>query len=299
MAVLQFSRTYTSCALICFRLRVTLEKHFGSVSCIRVLPTALAATSTNPNTAGNSNKLEGEGAAVVSAGRDSMINVWSNNGDCLSSQAAHRGTVSFLSEINNSSAMGHPAGLNSRSYYSCPLSSNPLMLSLGTDGAIKLWDMRRYRCISEINPGNQNGNFTKAVWCNTGFVAGSNTGVVRLYENSGVSDTLTSARDVYTAGYSTAEAAEIVARSGSGSPSALAYTYGHPSTAPGTAAGAVTSEWVTRDLAMHSAASTSASSTTTGGSASAQSSAACTDLICTDSLLASGSKSGQILRWSR
>ncbi|KAJ1424279.1 WD40-repeat-containing domain protein, partial [Ochromonadaceae sp. CCMP2298] len=165
------------------RLRVTLEKHFGSVSCLRVL-----------NSAGGMSGGGGETsrATIISAGRDSMINAWSSSGDCLSSSAAHRGTVACLSEIAYGGARASYAG------------GGPLMLSTGLDGMIKLWDMRRFKCVSEISSApsapapaptlvgmgaqaqaqsQAHGNLSKVVWCKRGFVTGSSGGVVRLYES--------------------------------------------------------------------------------------------------------------------
>jgi hypothetical protein len=257
------------------------------------------------NTAGGANggfgssKLEGEGASIVSAGRDSMVNIWSSSGDCLSSQAAHRGTVSFLSDINYpgvsggySYAYSALSGLNTKSCYNSLICSSPMMLSLGTDGVIKVWDMRRYKCISEVGPSPQAGNCTKAVWCSQGFLTGSNTGVVRLYEHTASLEpgsTLGTARDITTAGYG-GDSADYVGRTGSGSPGAVPYI-SSLATIP-----ASPQEWAVRDLAVHGAGATGA-----GGAASAGAgaSSACTDLICTEAMCASASKSGQILRWSR
>jgi hypothetical protein len=281
------------------RLRATLEKHFGSVSCARVLAPGSQSGAGGTTALGASgfasSKLEGEAAAVVSAGRDSMINIWSASGDCLSSQAAHRGTVSFLSDINYSAglsgysyAYSAQQGLNTKSVYASPFGNNPLMLSLGADGAIKLWDLKRFKCISEVAPSAQAGNSTKAVWCAEGFLTGSNTGAVRLYEHSASVD-LTggqgSARDFE---------AEYVARSGSGSPGALNYG----SALPGIPASGP-AEWLVRDLGVHSA--TGAAAGVVGGAQQGQQqgAGACTDLLCTEALCASASKSGQILRWSR
>ena len=215
-------------------------------------------------------------ATIVSAGRDSMINAWSNSGDCISSQAAHRGTVSFLSESNNMRCL----------------------ISLGTDNMIKLWDMKRFKCFSEIAPsiavsstsassssssgggGGYSkasvsqyvpGTFTKAVWCGPqSFVTGSSTGVIRLYEGG--------------AGGGFSGGGDSMSSAGVNPSAPLDASPSLP-----TSTSASVSDWVGRDLSVHT---------------SNQSQVACTDLICamnvnnsSMSMLASASKSGQIFSW--
>ena len=255
-------------------------------------------------------KLDGEAASIISAGRDSMVNVWSASGDCLSSQAAHRGSVTFLSDINypggGSSyihAYSAAHGLNNKASYHNPAFTHPTMVSLGSDGAIKVWDVRRFKCISEISPttssSSQSGNSTKAVWCSQGLITGSNTGAVRLYEHSAGLDAPGTARDptALNSGYETAGGETSYLRSGSGSPGALQHgAYLGITTATSS------QDWMVRDLAMHHTVSASATSSHPVGSHSTtptQLGNACTDLICSEALVASGSKSGQILRWSK
>jgi WD40 repeat protein len=370
------------------RLRVTLEKHFGSVNCLRILPSGPCSVSGAASGGGGgggygsmgggayttggdmyrgSSSSEGGGgggggedASIVSAGRDSMVNVWSSNGSCVASQAAHRGSVAFLSELSccpgasAASAAAASAGhgysygcYNTRSVFSgggaLGAGGHPLMISLGTDGMIKLWDMKRFKCVSEINPSPMpvqqpgpggapgavavGGTFTKAVWCPQGFIAGSNSGVVRLYEHTssssytgaGIAGSEVGAGagaggglepgDASSSGYNAY--AYGSSRGGSMSPTNTSnnggggYSYSSSAGASSNAAAAPASEWIVRDLAFHgfpgtgAGAAMSAGSTSSSSSSSAGSLQACTDLICTDVLCASASRNGQILRWSR
>lgn len=65
-----------------------MEKHFGAVGFLRVVNDAAlrgggggsVTTSGTPSSGG-----KGDGISFVSAGRDSMINFWSSNGDCIGS----------------------------------------------------------------------------------------------------------------------------------------------------------------------------------------------------------------------
>jgi WD40 repeat protein len=40
----------------------------------------------------------------------------------------------------------------------------PLMLSAGSDNIVKLWNMKRFKSVSEFNIGSNKGQLTKAVW---------------------------------------------------------------------------------------------------------------------------------------
>lgn len=114
---------------------------------------------------------KGDNCAFLTAGRDSMVNMWSNIGDCVGSQTAHRGAISFLSEINLNSGY-RP---NTSNQYT------PLMLSLGSDSSIKVWDIKRFRAISEVSVQNS-GNLSKAVWLGQSFIVGTTSGSLKLYE---------------------------------------------------------------------------------------------------------------------
>jgi len=242
-----------------------------------------------------------DGTCIVSAGRDSMMNVWSPSGDCIHSQTAHRGTVSFLSEVNYitnsySAAYQNQTSLtamnnNAKATYYAPFSANPLMISLGTDSMIKLWDMRRFKCIHEINPtlsGAQTGLFTKAVWSELGFLVASNNGLVRLYEHNG-SDGGSLSGKGYRSEFNTS-----IDRSESHSPGHIAYP-AVPSTANNNS-----QDWTHRDLAVHGTTGTTQvahNTANTAATGNASTLNAVTDLLCTENMCASGAKSGQILRW--
>ncbi len=200
-------RTANAVAKLIFklgRLRVTLEKHFGAVSSLRVFPatTASGAVLSNP-----------AGVSFLSAGRDSMLNAWTANGDCISSQTAHRGAATFLSDITSRSMGSSSAG-------------TPAMVSLGADSVLKLWDLKRLKCVAELPSPASAGTATKAVWCGPSLVVRGTSGLVRQYVAAGD-----------------------------------------------------TADWSGgRDLGAHGQASS--------------------DLISSESVVASASRSGQILRWS-
>jgi WD40 repeat protein len=136
------------------RLRVAIEKHFGTVNAIRAIPDFIGSSALDG----------GEGAAFVSGGRDSVINLWTSSGDCVGTQTAHRGSVTGLSDIN----------MNFRFRPSAPM-----LFSIGTDSAIKLWDLRKLRLASEIQVPDS--NITKAVWAGQKIVSASASGNIRLW----------------------------------------------------------------------------------------------------------------------
>jgi hypothetical protein len=240
-----------------FRLRTTLEKHFGSVYSVRVLPDNIPVSITSSNNSGKSNP--NEQVSFISAGRDSMINFWNGNGDCISSQTAHRGYVSYLSDFS-SSLFNHNAPQLRRG--GRPLSANnPLLfLSIGSDSVIKMWDVKRCRSVAEIQPSStptptpgtasSSSNITKTTWCSEGntFLSASSNGHIRYYEKTD--------------------------------------TVSYPTTSHGlqqqqqlnnSGMGGVNSDWNNQDLAS------------LAGS--------CTDLVSSVGIVACGSKAGKIMRW--
>ena len=66
----------------------------------------------------------------------------------IASTTAHRGTVAFLSDIH----YGFPYRNGS---YTC---NHPLMLSLGSDNVIKIWDLKRLKAVHEIQASSANPN---------------------------------------------------------------------------------------------------------------------------------------------
>lgn len=103
-----------------------------------------------------------------------MINMWTADGDCVGSQAAHRGSVNFLSDIN--------CNLNYRGFLGAPM-----MFSLGSDNVIKLWDLKRFKSSAEIAMPT---NVTKGVWAGESIITSGPTGAVTCwnYANTRVVD---------------------------------------------------------------------------------------------------------------
>lgn len=150
-----------------FRLKSSLERHFGAVTAIKVVPVSVAQ--------------QADALAFVSAGRDSMLHGWSASGDCMGSQAAHRGPIACISDIRSSLSFG-------------PASSSgaPVMLSSGADGLTKLWDLRRMKVISEIGgvtaTGAASNTVSKIVWIGESFVTATASGSVLLWNHKSVMD---------------------------------------------------------------------------------------------------------------
>jgi WD40 repeat protein len=161
------------------RQRVALEKHFGAVTALRAIPEALQCNAIK----------SGVGAAFMSGGRDAMVNLWTSTGDCVGTQAAHRGQVVSLSDIN--------CGLNYRG-----LSGQPLLFSLGADSMLKLWELRRFRAVAEIPLGQQ---CTKGVWAGQSIVTSGPTGTVTCWNYSGAASAAAAATAAASMGASSDE----------------------------------------------------------------------------------------------
>jgi WD40 repeat protein len=217
------------------RLRSTIEKHFSAVSGLQAIPDY--APGSSPNTAIQ--------PSFLSAGRDAMLYLWTGNGDCIGSQALHRGNIHFLSEVN--------ANLLHRS-------SNPTsaIISLGADNCIKVWDLKKNRCLADVANHPGCGVFSKAVWIRSHHViTASNTGSIKLWS--------------YPAANEAGKLRE------NASFASLAQDGALPLSPAGAIAGGV-QEWQCQDLPSHAGA--------------------VTDLVATNQLVACSSKAGQILRWS-
>jgi WD40 repeat protein len=130
------------------RLRVSIEKHFGPVTTLRAIPENLGCScigSVGENvdaSAGSSS----EAASFASGGRDSVINLWTGAGTCVGSVSSHRQGVHYLSDINLVANNGRSDKGKS--------SSSPTMFSIGGDGLIKIWDLKRFKSTGEINVGS-------------------------------------------------------------------------------------------------------------------------------------------------
>ncbi len=130
-----------------------------------------------------------EPPSFISGGRDCMMNIWTNNGDCMHSQTAHRGAVSFLSEINYNVPVIANAGstgvgvLGSGSGNTPVVIAAPMLASIGADNAVRVWDLRKFKPVADlaVPPVNQ-GIVSKAVWSGCNIVTCSSSGAMRLYE---------------------------------------------------------------------------------------------------------------------
>lgn len=170
-----------------------MEKHFGSVHMLRVLQSDLVSDK------------ERDQVAFVSAGKDHMINFWTSSGDCIASHTAHRGSISYLSEVFYPSLInGGLEKINSNCLWS---NSLPHLLSIGNDNTIKLWDLKKCKNVLEIpsaislppstilspsNPSSSSpsspspclGTITRAVWTGPygGFMTATSSGIVRTFD---------------------------------------------------------------------------------------------------------------------
>lgn len=138
---------------IFIRLRISLDKHFGSVGIIKAIP-------VDPHNS------EQETPCFVSAARDGMINMWTAEGDCLQSTGAHRNAVNCLSEFQSYDNNVDPS-----------VCSNPCFVSSGGDGTVKMWDSKRLRAISSFTAQN----IVKVAWFHQSVVTGSANGAVMCW----------------------------------------------------------------------------------------------------------------------
>ena len=57
-----------------------------------------------------------------------------------------------------------------------------MLMSVGADNIIKIWDMKRLKCVSEIQIGSATGPLTKAVWVGKSIVSASG-GNIRIWDH--------------------------------------------------------------------------------------------------------------------
>ena len=129
------------------RLRVMMEKHFGAVNSLRAIPEhfgCCAVGDTGDAAINNTSKA----AVFASGGRDCVINLWTDTGNCVGSSSSHRQGVQYLSDIN---LMHHHASSRSDSSKGSRGRIIPTIFSIGGEGVIKLWDLKRLKPISDIH----------------------------------------------------------------------------------------------------------------------------------------------------
>jgi WD40 repeat protein len=101
-------------------------------------------------------------------------NIWNGCGECVGSQPGHRGAANHFSELNTNLNLRMSAMKGS----ACGL---PMMLSAGADNIVKVWNMKKFKCVSEIQIGTVTGPLTKAAWVGQSVVTASG-GNIRLWE---------------------------------------------------------------------------------------------------------------------
>ena len=132
------------------RLRTMIEKHFGSVTSLRAIPEHLGCSAIGGEAGDATTGSTYEAASFASGGRDSVVNLWTNTGNCVGSVSSHRQGVHYLSDINlfNYSTSAKTADVAKGKYVARVL---PTIFSIGGEGAIKIWDLKRFRAIGDIN----------------------------------------------------------------------------------------------------------------------------------------------------
>jgi WD40 repeat protein len=140
------------------RQRLVIEKHFGAVNGLRVIPEGLGR-----------GVLRGDSLSFISSGRDSHLNLWTSSGECVGTQAAHRGSINYISDINYN--------LNCRS----STTNIPVIISCGGENSIKLWDIRKFRAISELSVPASSGTVTKVGWWGQSLITATNSGSIKMW----------------------------------------------------------------------------------------------------------------------
>lgn len=140
-----------------FRLRTSLDKHFGSVNIIKAFPEKVGHDDNLPS--------------FLSGARDGMINSWASDGNCLGSQGAHRNSVNCMSEIQHFVSGGT---LDQQH----PPSTIPHLITGGADNLVKIWDAKRMKLATQFTCAN----VVKVAWFHTNVVVGTSTGQMMLWE---------------------------------------------------------------------------------------------------------------------
>ena len=108
-----------------------------------------------------------EVASFASGGRDSVVNLWTGTGSCVGSVSHHRQGVHYLSDINlvrYLSRGGGSARGGSGAKSGGQRRAIPTMFSIGGEGAVKLWDLRRFKSMGGFDVYSSNAtNAARAV----------------------------------------------------------------------------------------------------------------------------------------
>jgi len=133
------------------RLRTMIEKHFGSVTSLRAVPKHLGCSAIGGEAGNAAAGIANEAASFASGGRDSVVNLWTNNGNCVGSVSSHRQGVHYLSDINlfnfNASAKSTESAKGGKTTGRVM----PTIFSIGGEGSIKIWDLKRFKAVGDIN----------------------------------------------------------------------------------------------------------------------------------------------------
>jgi WD40 repeat protein len=140
------------------RQRSVLEKHFGAVNGLRAIPEGLGR-----------GILRGESLSFISSGRDSHLNLWTSSGECVGTQSAHRGSVHYMSDINYN--------LN----YKASTFNTPLIISCGGENSVKLWDIRKFKNLSDFVVPSSYGTVIRLGWWGQSLVTATNTGNIKMW----------------------------------------------------------------------------------------------------------------------
>jgi serine/threonine protein kinase/WD40 repeat protein len=157
---------------LCYRLQITLDKHYGTVNLLKTLPadfkipTRKDSVSTSSG-GGNLPASGGVRSCFLSAARDGIMSLWTSDGTCLASQGAHRTAVTCMSEVQSHSDLKDVMHV-----------SGPCVVTSGMDSMVRVWDIRRMKIASEFSLPH----VVKVAWFNQSVITGSSTGEMYIWD---------------------------------------------------------------------------------------------------------------------